>query len=68
MNGSTIAKPLSAEKMEEARTLMSGAIDVVDNLSKYCGSIEELFGIMTLSMENEGQMRLILTSLANSKK
>lgn len=59
---------LTSEKLEEYRQEMEAAIIIVENLSKYCSTPDELVAMMRLAADNEGQLRLVMSSIMNTSK
>ena len=61
-----VVDKMTDEKLAEFRDDIEQAVIIADSLQKYCSSIDELLGMLRHASENEGQLRLIVTAVANA--
>ena len=60
-------EPTKLTEEEAGKEALKDMITVVEKLSPYCNSFEELVGMARHALENDGQLRLLL-ALMKSKR
>ncbi len=59
---------MTTDKLQEYKQEMGAAVTIVEHLKRYCTTIDELETMMNLAAENEGQLRLVMTSVVSATK
>lgn len=50
-------------QLEGFRSAIEDSLSLIDKLSSYCQSIEELQGLLTHALDNQAQLKILLTTL-----
>ena len=56
------------EFVAQTRDSLQDVITIVDRLEPYCQTVSELSEMLTLALENDGQMRLLLDKIVKKPK
>ncbi len=62
--------PTTTEKIDPAdalRDALNGLLEVANILSPYCSTVPDLVGMVELATVNDGQLRILLEKLQQSK-
>lgn len=59
---------LKKDPLEAFRDGLTDVIAVIDKLSPFCGSIDEMRGIVELALSNDAQTRILFSTMTQGKK
>ena len=66
-----MATSISADKIAEAeasfRASLEDVITMAEGLSKHCKTLDDLVGMARLALENEGQLRMLMSTVVGNK-
>lgn len=57
-----------AEYEANFRSSLQDVVTLAEGLSKHCKTVEDLVGMASLAIENDGQLRLIMDIVTTPKK
>lgn len=56
------------EEMESFRSSLEDLLTIADKMIPYCKTTEEIIGMARLATENDGQLRLLMSLIAQGSK